>query len=82
MPFKVLFIVSYLIQAGVSYGYDNENNRNSITVNGVTTQQIINPHAVLSQVLMETDAAGTPQARYVYGLGLIGREDAAGKYQT
>ncbi|CAM3443777.1 hypothetical protein SABR111722_09300 [Saccharibacillus brassicae] len=82
MPFKVLFIASYLIQAGVSYGYDNENNRNSITVNGVTTKQIINPHAVLSQVLMETDTAGTPQARYVYGLGLIGREDAAGKYQT
>ncbi|GGO00237.1 polymorphic toxin-type HINT domain-containing protein [Saccharibacillus kuerlensis] len=72
-----------LIQAGgVSYGYDNENNRNSITVNGVTTKQIINPHAVLSQVLMETDAAGTPQAWYVYGLGLIGREDAAGQYQT
>ncbi|NGZ77920.1 RHS repeat-associated core domain-containing protein [Saccharibacillus alkalitolerans] len=72
-----------LIQAGgVSYWYDNENNRNSITVNGVTTKQIINPHAVLSQVLMETDAAGTPQAWYVYGLGLIGREDAAGQYQT
>ncbi|MEJ8307395.1 RHS repeat-associated core domain-containing protein [Saccharibacillus sacchari] len=36
----------------------------------------------MSQVLMETDAAGTPQAWYVYGLGLIGREDAAGSYQT
>ncbi|WP_458120145.1 polymorphic toxin-type HINT domain-containing protein [Paenibacillus sp. Z6-24] len=72
-----------LIQAGgVSYGYDNENNRNAITVNGVTTKQIINPHAVLSQVLMETDNAGTPQAWYVYGMGLIGREDAAGNYQT
>lgn len=72
-----------LIEAGgVTYGYDNENNRNSITANGVTTKQIVNPHAVLSQVLMETDAAGTPQARYVYGLGLIGREDAAGNYQT
>ena len=72
-----------LIQAGgVSYGYDNENNRNAITVNGVTTKQIINPHAVLSQVLMETDNAGAPQAWYVYGMGLIGREDAAGNYQT
>ncbi|WP_188669558.1 RHS repeat-associated core domain-containing protein [Saccharibacillus kuerlensis] len=48
----------------------------------MATKQIINPHAVLSQVLMETDAAGTPQAWYVYGLGLIGREDAAGQYQT
>ncbi|MEJ8307391.1 RHS repeat-associated core domain-containing protein [Saccharibacillus sacchari] len=72
-----------LTQAGgVSYGYDNENNRNSITVNGVTTKQIINPHAVMSQVLMEQGAAGTPQAWYVYGLGLIGREDAAGSYRT
>ncbi|WP_411343872.1 RHS repeat-associated core domain-containing protein [Paenibacillus sp. WLX1005] len=72
-----------LIQAGgLSYGYDNENNRNSMTVSGVTTKQIINPHAVLSQVLMETDASGTPQAWYVYGQGLISREDASGNYQT
>ncbi|WP_309808628.1 pre-toxin TG domain-containing protein [Paenibacillus hunanensis] len=72
-----------LIEAGgVSYGYDNENNRNAITVDGKTTRFVINPHAMLSQVLMETDAQGTPQAWYVYGLGLISREDAAGHNQT
>ncbi|ANF95588.1 hypothetical protein AR543_05930 [Paenibacillus bovis] len=31
---------------------------------------------------METDNIGAPQAWYVYGMGLIGREDAAGNYQT
>uniref|UniRef100_UPI002AFE96C6 RHS repeat-associated core domain-containing protein n=1 Tax=Paenibacillus campi TaxID=3106031 RepID=UPI002AFE96C6 len=67
---------------GVSYGYDNENNRTSITVNGVTTKQIINPQAVLSQVLMETDGNGNPTAWYVYGLGLISRYDARGTMQT
>ncbi|MFD1886780.1 RHS repeat-associated core domain-containing protein [Paenibacillus wenxiniae] len=72
-----------LIAAGdVSYGYDNENNRTSITVNGVTTKQIINPQAVLSQVLMETDGSGNPTAWYVYGLGLISRYDASGNMQT
>ncbi len=72
-----------LIQAGgVSYGYDNENNRNAMTVDGKTTRFVINPHANLSQVLMETDAQGSPQAWYVYGLGLISREDAAGNEQT
>uniref|UniRef100_UPI002AFEB5F9 EndoU domain-containing protein n=1 Tax=Paenibacillus campi TaxID=3106031 RepID=UPI002AFEB5F9 len=67
---------------GVSYGYDNENNRTSITVNGVTTKQIINPQAVLSQVWMETDGNGNPTAWYVYGLGLISRYDASGNMQT
>ncbi|WP_322906643.1 RHS repeat-associated core domain-containing protein [Paenibacillus campi] len=67
---------------GVSYGYDNENNRTSITVNGVTTKQIINPQAVLSQVWMETEGNGNPTAWYVYGLGLISRYDASGTMQT
>ncbi|WP_233277825.1 RHS repeat-associated core domain-containing protein [Paenibacillus durus] len=31
---------------------------------------------------METDGQGQAKARYVYGLGLIGREDASGDYQT
>ncbi|MNW31227.1 tRNA nuclease WapA precursor [compost metagenome] len=31
---------------------------------------------------METDADGNPLAYYVYGLGLLGREDASGAYQT
>ncbi|CAM4339515.1 RHS repeat-associated protein [Paenibacillus endophyticus] len=67
---------------GISYGYNNENERTSVTVNGMTTKYVINPHALLSQVLMETDEQGQAKAWYVYGLGLIGREDAAGNYQT
>lgn len=67
---------------GASYGYNSENARTSITVNGVTTKYVINPHAIMSQVLMELDGQGQTQAWYVYGLGLIGREDAAGNYQT
>ncbi|MBT2288840.1 hypothetical protein J7E73_06740 [Paenibacillus albidus] len=67
---------------GVNYGYNNENARTSVTVNGITTQYVINPHAVLSQVLMEQDGQGQAKAWYVYGLGLLGREDAGGIYQT
>lgn len=59
---------------GNSYVYDAENHR----LQADTTRYVINPHVRLSQVLMETDASGTPSAWYVYGLGLIGREDAAG----
>lgn len=72
-----------LVEAGgVQYGYDNENHRTSMTVNGTTTKYVINPEAVLSQVLMETDASGKPTAWYVYGNGLIGRQDANGAYQS
>ncbi|GAC44514.1 Rhs family protein, partial [Paenibacillus popilliae ATCC 14706] len=35
---------------------------------------------MLSQLLMEVDEEGNPRAYYVYGLGLIGREDASGRY--
>ncbi|WCT56588.1 pre-toxin TG domain-containing protein [Paenibacillus kyungheensis] len=53
-----------------------------MTVNGTTTKYVVNPEAVLSQVLMETDASGKPTAWYVYGNGLIGRQDANGAYQS
>lgn len=72
-----------LVEAGgVQYGYDHENHRTSMTVNGTTTKYVINPEAVLSQVLMETDGTGKPTAWYVYGNGLIGRQDANGAYQS
>ncbi|MFB5680880.1 RHS repeat-associated core domain-containing protein [Paenibacillus terreus] len=72
-----------LLEAGgVSYGYNSENGRTSVTVDGVTTKYVINPHANLSQVLMETDENGNVLGYYVYGLGLLGREDASGAYQT
>jgi RHS repeat-associated protein len=45
-----------------------------------TTFYMVNPLANLSQILMETDEQGHAKAYYVYGLGLIGREDAAGNY--
>ncbi|KHL91685.1 hypothetical protein QW71_33315, partial [Paenibacillus sp. IHB B 3415] len=67
---------------GVSYGYNSENARTSVTVNGLTTKYVVNPHAALSQVLMEQDSQGQGKAWYVYGLGLISREDAAGNVQS
>jgi len=72
-----------LLKAGeVQYGYNSENIRTSLTINGETTNFVINPHAILSQLLMETDEDGQAKAHYVYGLGLIGREDSSGNYQT
>ncbi|MEK3789131.1 RHS repeat-associated core domain-containing protein [Paenibacillus sp. FSL K6-1230] len=71
-----------LSTGGVSYGYNAENMRTSVTTDGNTIRYVINPNAALSQVLMETDADGNPLAYYVYGLGLLGREDASGTYQS
>jgi RHS repeat-associated protein len=44
------------------------------------TYYVMNPQAYLSQLLMETDEQGKAKAYYVYGLGLVGREDAGGNY--
>ncbi|WP_186786051.1 polymorphic toxin-type HINT domain-containing protein [Paenibacillus agilis] len=72
-----------LVEAGgVKYGYNSDNIRTSVTVNGVTTKYVVNPEAMLSQVLMETNEQDQAQVYYVYGLGLIGREDASGAYAT
>jgi RHS repeat-associated protein len=72
-----------LIQAGqTAYTYNSENNRISVTKGNSVTKYVVNPHAMLSQILMETDGNGKGQAWYVYGLGLIGREDSEGTYQT
>ncbi len=61
-----------LVQAGETvYRYDAENQR--IGVN--QTQYVINSQPALSQVLVKTKADGT-QTYYVYGLGLIGQEQA------
>ena len=66
---------------GVQYGYNSENMRTSLSINGEKTNFVINPHAIFSQLLMETDEDGQAKAHYVYGLGLIGREDSSGNYQ-
>ncbi|WP_161795197.1 DUF6531 domain-containing protein, partial [Aneurinibacillus migulanus] len=65
------------------YGYNSENIRTSVTTaDSITIRYVVNPHALFSQVLMETNDQNQPQAWYVYGLGLIGREDEVGQYRT
>jgi len=67
----------------LTYEYDAENNRVSVTENSggslSETEYVVNPHAALSQVLIKT--VGNEQTYYVYGLGLIGQE-VAGEYST
>jgi RHS repeat-associated protein len=71
-----------LVSVGnTSYEYDAENKRIGVTENGSKTSYVINPQARLSQVLIKTDAQGN-QTFYVYGLELIGQEDAREKYLT
>ncbi|WP_438447890.1 RHS repeat-associated core domain-containing protein [Gorillibacterium sp. sgz5001074] len=72
-----------LIQAGdTRYKYDAENHRISMTTDAGTTYYVTDPEAYFSQLLMETDEDGKAQAAYLYGLGLIGREDASGRYSV
>ncbi|MGN2272065.1 RHS repeat-associated core domain-containing protein [Priestia megaterium] len=83
-----------LLGAGeVSYQYDGNNNRvaamqskvgtvakQAILSSSATTRYVVNPNTPLSQVIMETDEKGKPIRYHVYGLGLIGTEDAKGQY--
>ncbi|WP_245700238.1 pre-toxin TG domain-containing protein, partial [Paenibacillus glacialis] len=72
-----------LVKSGkAQYTYDAQGNRTSMTWKGKTTRYIVDALPELSRVLMELDAEGTPKAYYVYGLGLIGREDTQGNYQS
>jgi RHS repeat-associated protein len=69
-----------LTSAGdTAYTYDPNNNRVALTENGATTRFVIDPNARLSRLLMETDDQGNPVAWYVYGMGLISRQDSAGE---
>ncbi len=63
-----------------AYRYDAENQRIAVSIAGQATRYVINPQAVLSQVLVRTAPDGT-QTFYVYGLGLIG-EETGGVYQA
>lgn len=56
----------------VQHQYDSMGNRIMRTVNGTATKYVVQPRR-LSQLLMETDAAGNPTAYYVYGLGLVSK---------
>ncbi|WP_254612969.1 RHS repeat-associated core domain-containing protein [Brevibacillus sp. HB1.1] len=70
-----------LVRAGQArYTYDAEYVRTSMTWNGKTTRYVVDQNADLTQVLMELEESGAAKAYYVYGLGLIGREDAQGDY--
>ncbi len=66
--------------ANTVYRYDAENQRIAVSVSGQESRYVINPQAVLSQVLVRTVPDGT-QTFYVYGLGLIG-EETGGVYQA
>lgn len=72
-----------LVQAGgVQYHYNAANVRTAVYEQGVTTRYVVNPNAYYSQVLMETDEQDQPKAYYIYGLGLVGLEQADGSYRT
>jgi RHS repeat-associated protein len=71
-----------LIRAGnTTYEYDAENNRTAVIQNGEKTEYINNPNASLSQLLIKKDSQGN-MTYYVYGLGLIGHQEANGNYKT
>lgn len=61
----------------MAYRYDAENHRVGVAVNGDETRYVVNALPALSQVLVREQADGS-QTFYVYGLGLIGEESAAG----
>ncbi|NWL90478.1 hypothetical protein DMN77_23300 [Paenibacillus sp. 79R4] len=65
-----------------SYRYDWKGERISLTYRGKTTRYVVDDATRLSRVLMELDETGEVKAYYIYGLGLIGREDAQGQYSS
>jgi len=62
----------------VSYTYDTDGIRVSSTVNGVTTQYLVDKNRDYAQVLEEYQNNNL-QAEYVYGLDLISQEQGADK---
>jgi len=55
----------------VDYVYDGLGNRIGKAQDGTTTRYVLDLAGAMSQVLMETDQTGGPEAYYVYGLGLV-----------
>ncbi len=55
---------------GLNYTYDPAGNRVAITNGANVTRFVVNPNAVLSQILVRTKADGS-KTFYVYGLGLL-----------
>ncbi|MGE6666074.1 RHS repeat-associated core domain-containing protein [Paenibacillus xylanexedens] len=70
-----------LVKAGkLKYRYNPQGDRIELAQRGQVTRYVMDDAPELSRVLMELDGEGNVKARYVYGLGLIGREDADGTY--
>ncbi|MEM1223526.1 MAG: polymorphic toxin type 10 domain-containing protein [Verrucomicrobiota bacterium] len=66
---------------GLSYAYDAEGNRISITEGSEITRFTVNPHAGLSQILIRTKPDGS-KTYYVYGLGLLYEVDESENTHT
>jgi RHS repeat-associated protein len=73
-----------LIQTGrMKYRYNWRNERIESIWRGKITRYVVDDSSRFSRVLMELDGEGNILTRYVYGLGLIGREDVGtGMYQS
>ncbi|WP_017692354.1 RHS repeat-associated core domain-containing protein [Paenibacillus sp. PAMC 26794] len=70
-----------MVKAGkLKYRYNPQGDRIEIAQRGQVTRYVIDDAHELSRVLMEMDGEGNVKSRYIYGLGLIGREDADGTY--
>jgi RHS repeat-associated protein len=61
-----------------TYGYDGLKRRLTAVRNGVATRYVLDTHGELPYVLAETDSTAAIKARYIYGIGLIAREDSSG----
>ncbi len=63
--------------AGTSYRYDSFNHRTGVTTPAGDTHSVINPASATEQILMERNSTNGVAVWYVYGLGMISREDSA-----
>lgn len=71
----ILTSASGLLNSG--FTYDGLGNRRIAVRNGITTRYVLDISGSMSNVLMETDAAGTAQNYYIYGLGIVSRIKAS-----
>ncbi|MEW4371841.1 deaminase domain-containing protein [Paenibacillus kandeliae] len=70
-----------LIQSGrLRYRYSASGNRIEMRQRKSVIRYVVDESSPLSRMLMEVNEEGKALAWYVYGLGLIGREDADGQY--
>ena len=67
--------------AGISYTYDAEGQRRTITNTSGTSRDVIDPSSSLSRLLVRHHPDNT-KTYYVYGLGLLYEVDQAGKTKT